>query len=417
MNVFEFLVNFVSMDQYVDFIQTGNIIELQKYLNNGGELHSFDIIFVVTDNVELLKIVLNNLPDYTHLPKFSKNIVKYKLYGILEYLQELKLLTNWKPIAECKSLQLFKAYLKKVPKTQIPEILNYVDGLKDQKFSKYLRDLNFRTTFEVDKREYIKNNKLVDMITYENIKPKNLAVFKEGERIYTFDFLSLYKYYRSNGKYDRHSVKIPIQSIILKHTTFLIPKFDTLIDIVMHIVDRYTLTMLENFDFILVFDDLDVSVYEYNLKTQISEVADVDLIYIKSVSESEKSAFHAEAYPTLYNYAKEENCLKLLDFIPDEYKRDLQTFTLPSSKNYHQLRKSSNLEEFLYILSNAELTALHARSISKSLETKFPECKDLQMVKSIIFSRVVNKWDLTDRPIERKYIRNKYQLPDWQIIL
>lgn len=422
-----------------ELIANEDIAGLQEFIQENENLDPSSILHIKTDNLELLKMVLNGLDDFTSVPNFSYNIVKYKLVKTMKYLQELNIELDMTPFITDAKLDFFKIFLEGVDVGSVSNILDLSESIGNKRITNYLRNLGYKTGKEVDKVEFLSRNpNPIDMITAEKIKKNSLIVFKEGTTEYYFNRLTLYKNFKCSGRWcnpftnsllpgiirrqisdylDRISIEIDFIQVFSKNFTCKVPIIETLWELlviftkVIQSVKSLLLTEL-----ILVIDGTEVSIYDFDLETPIKDLYEVEFskIFITVIPQAERAKFEARVFPILLKMSKKHEFLTLKELIPDIYEGRIPKVVLPPRRDYRILKQITDISKFIEKLKKSYLLSRDARKLQKLIEGKF--CPEIvNNVTHLIFSRVVDKWKLGDHPIEYLYIRNKYQLPDWDI--
>lgn len=346
-------------------------------------------------------------------------------------------------------------------------------------FIQVLKQLNFiNNNYQTDPLIFCDvdaNGNITDSVENEITPEDRVVAMRENANNFCFDLLFLYNQWRATGKLQNPITRGPLPVAIVNRImayaeanrvkfTFVskdgveILTIDNDSDLGQLLLlfneanknrkinKKYqTPENLDKFDLIFIIpNDAMVnnkSIYDFDLTTLLKDLNLIscsgnalctELVQLQVVDVSNNIIFDAKVYPSLYHYAQAKRIEWLLDFIPDIYQvQQPRPLDLVDDENFDDLLLTINDHQTditAYGLAKdltrdvnglvPKISAEQARSLIKLInEIEYEDSADyLNYIKNLIYSRVVDKFNLTNNGLERDYLRNRYQLPDWRVL-
>ena len=310
---------------------------------------------------------------------------------------------------------------------------------------------------------------IVDPITSDIVPVDRVIPLRENSSNFCFDILTLYNQWRAAGKLQNPITRAPLPAAVVNKIiayseanrvkfsfiskdgteTLTIDNDSDLGQLLLlfneadskrKINKKYqTPENLNKFDLIFITPTNALtnnrSIYDFDLTTLLK---DLNLINSQGpvpelkVLDVDGILFDSIVYSRLYHYAKAKRIEWLLAFIPDIYQVDqAPILDQVSDQDFEDLLQVVGEHEndiTAYTLAKdllrdirdlaPKISAEQARSLIKLISENHYEnsVNYLSFIKHLIYSRVVDKFNLNAQGIEGQYLRNRYQLPDWRFL-
>jgi hypothetical protein len=418
-----------------------------------------DMILNIGYPVKYIKIILDNKPA-----KYFDNPLKSAILAEDNSIINL-LVSKGFPIDENVMLAVIDEDNVQLLDQLLPRYKGNINDLFDsamirgaKETASYLKEKGATSNKEKEKEQCEKDEEgnVIDPISAEIIPTDRLITIKEGKKVFCFDLDSLYKFYRSSGKFINpiNNVELPkdvitkirnyaernLVTIIFKSeydirpTELTLPRDTELGQILFDINEKINIPNLrgrQNLGNLMLTFDIEGKtqrIYQYDLTIPMNNL-NFGKSFVFIVSDISKDPYinikHGELYPKLYKYASGKNIIWAdhAELIPEIYRSD------PSPQEPASGPK--DLKEFSDILlelndpygildfvnnENIKILAEDTQKLIDIIDKKFKELNDKDFLKHLIYSRVVDKQNLKATGIARYYIRNLYQQPDYKIL-
>ena len=353
------------------------------------------------------------------------------------------------------------------PVEKLPEFYDYTNSKGRNQMTQFLAQHQISSALAArssscDKDEAGNN---IDPITGDVIPPERLVVLGKGTKeAYCFDLKTLYIQYRTSKKLLNPVTNTQLPEDIIKRIQVYEQEVKQPYRIIDHKTDEVITTgkidadqdlgtlllvynetspirehcgreNLTNVHLILQFVSNTKSIYDFDLTTTLDTLA-FDKVDTGIVARAETmhltpemNVYLATKYLRLFKYGEDRHIQWIQNFIPAEYQRDekdLPPLDLPTKDKFDQMVKilyspqpeevmSAELNNYV-VLDKPILLAEWAHHFTISLPAKIKDPTKIRYFQHLILSRVVDKFNLQSRGVERYYIRNRYQLPDYKIL-
>lgn len=311
---------------------------------------------------------------------------------------------------------------------------------------------------------------VVDPISGDIVAPERVVTLRESSVSFCFDLLTLYKQWRASGKLQnpttRAALPVAVVNRVMAYNEANKIKFtfnskdgvETLTidndsdlgqllllfneaDVKRKINKQYqTPENLDKFNLIFItptnaltnnkpiYDfDLTILLKDLNLTNNTTSVIQMQVVDVDN-----NILFDAIVYPRLYLYAQAKRIEWLLAFIPDIYQvnqppildvvsdEDFNDLLLTINDHQNDVTAFGLARDLLRDISGLapKISADQAQSLITLINENNYEnsVKYLDFIKHLIYSRVVDKFNLHNQGIQAQYLRNRYQLPDWRFL-
>jgi len=296
--------------------------------------------------------------------------------------------------------------------------------------------------------QHDENGNIIDSITQDIIPPNRIIVIPTEGTVNCFDIETLYKLVRNSTAAGRQPInpitQTPFPPDILnkirnygdtlkrriiirtpdgRRYEFTVDVDLTIGDIILEIF-RHRFPNFQNFDTLFDYDFLinTKSIYTMDLLTPLresnisgsqtanAEVSNqeitIDVVYV--FQRPRIRDLHKIAFPKWYQFAKAKDLDWLIDRIPEDVRQDI---------NYRQIADllynySGPAIDLLTILlktianNHTKITSRQARTLISLLPFNLNPTI-FNLISHILYSRVVDKYNLTQGPIEREYTYNE----------
>lgn len=404
---------------------------------------------VTTGNIPLLELLVPYIP--TDNAELLSNAIFSGEREVVRLLLESGFRVNDVDIYSAidnADLGMLKLLISKI-KEPDPNIYMYAERSKNKKIIDYLMELGYGPNPTKDECP-MEDGEVIDPILGDPIPEKYLITFKENGKIYCFDVRTLYKAWDASGKflnpYTRTELSRRVQNAIQKYgeeskTKFVvhIPKFNrdftsqigrdqTLGDLLWIFVsnvpiDRYRdIEGFKKFNLLLHLNAGQRSIYEFDLETVLNVLNWTD--YVLTLQDignlPNYKIFIGNMYPKIYAWASGKRFEWAESLVPDIYKVPPEPEDEPLSENralmrdiikhYNKTPEKLFSKMVEYVDGDEpKITADDARYLASLLE----ESPYKERLEHLIYSRVVDKYNLGNKGIEAYYQMNKYELPNY----
>jgi hypothetical protein len=297
------------------------------------------------------------------------------------------------------------------------------------------------------------NMEIIDAITFEPIPVDQHITVPSGETTYHFNITTLVSLLASNPvafvnpftqqPFDeavtrrvREHSQVTIRFEVLSLTEprhpreFQVPGYTSLGEVILGLLQQSVpkLTQLSDLFAVDIISQKDRhSVYKQDLSMAIGTLPEYQRLRAVSVSMNPRAhTLPREMYPRWAAFARGTNRPELLAKIPRIYLEPPPIHPDPSDQDYVTLQEvieafpalDQLIIQVMQICAPLRITAAQAQELEDTIETRFPQNKQNWVVEHLIYSRVVDKFNLRPHSgIQGYYYQDEYKPPSFGLMV